>query len=125
MRCLFLLLLATSMLGACGDDDPGFNPDLDAPGRFGDSTSAVVIVNPVINEGSTTSIESGDARGGISIEAGALPAVFTNSSGLAVIEDLPLGTVPLKFNTGTITLDVIEEKELYDVIVAYRPDGVT
>ncbi len=36
------------------------------------------------------------------------------------MEDLPTGTVELDFNPGTYSFPVVEEKELYDVVVAYR-----
>jgi hypothetical protein len=36
------------------------------------------------------------------------------------VEDLPTGTVELDFNPGTYSFPVVEEKELYDVVVAYR-----
>lgn len=105
------------VLLACGDDPPK------TPGRFGEVTSAVVIVNPVINEGSSTSVESGTARSGIDIVAADLPVVTTDSSGLALIEELPTGKVTLDFDPGTFDLTVVQPKELYDVVLSYR-DGV-
>ncbi|MBZ4416666.1 hypothetical protein [Myxococcus sp. RHSTA-1-4] len=47
-------VLVGLVLVSCGDDDPPASP-----GRFGEVTSAVVLVNPVINQGSTTSVVPG------------------------------------------------------------------
>lgn len=111
-------LAAAAALSACGAPPPS------TPGRFGEITSAVVIVNPIINAGSSTSVAVGDRRGGVSIRAADLPSAQTDSTGLALIEGLPTGSIPLTLDSGTATLQVSAEKELYDVLLAYRPDGV-
>ena len=121
MRKLFLLSMI-SLAFSCGKDDPEPNPDA-AGTDFGKITSAVVIVNPKINEGSTTTITPGTQREGVSIKAGSLSPVTTDATGLAVIKNLPTGTVPVLFPNETINLNVIQEKELYDMVVSYTANG--
>lgn len=111
----FLGVMVAMVLAGCGEPTP-------VTGRFGEVTSAVVVVNPVINQGSTTTVESGPARSGVSFKAADLEPVQTDPTGLALVEDLPTGTVKLDFNPGTYSFQVAQEKELYDVVVAYR-DG--
>lgn len=123
MRRLLVLSLAVFAF-ACGKDDPEPNPDA-AGTDFGKITSAVVIVNPKINEGSTTSVVSGTQREGVSIKAGSLSPVVTDATGLAVIKNLPVGTVPVAFPNTTIDLSVAQEKELYDMVVSYTADGTS
>ncbi|WP_426752320.1 hypothetical protein [Myxococcus sp. Y35] len=103
-------------LAGCGEDSPA------SPGRFGEVTSAVVLVNPVINQGSSTSIEPGGARSGVAFRAEDLPVVETDASGMALVEHLPTGTVTLDFDPGTYSFQVSQEKELYDLALSYR-DG--
>lgn len=123
MKFSNLFIVSAALLAfSCGDDD---TPAPDAGGSdFGSVTSAVVIVNPKINEGSTTTIQPGTEREGISIKAGNLTAVPTDATGLAVTKGLPTGTVPLQFSSGSVNLDVVQEKELYDVVVSYTSNGV-
>lgn len=104
---------------ACGGDD-----EEAPPGRFGEVTSTVVVVNPVINRGSSTTVMSGSQRADVRIEAARLAPVKTDATGLAVIEGLPTGLVPLRFERGMVSLNVVAEKELYDVVVSVRDDGV-
>ena len=117
MKKLFYLAIVC-LLFSCGDDDaPVTVPDAGGS-DFGKITSAIVIVNPIVNQGSTTNIESGTQREGVSIKAGSLDPVSTDASGLAVIKNLPIGIVPFQFSNGTIDLNVIQEKELYDMVVS-------
>jgi hypothetical protein len=95
-----------------------------SPGRFGEVTSAVVVVNPVINQGSTTSAVPGTARVGVAFKAADLAPVKTDELGVALVEELPTGTVTLNFDPGTYSFQVVREKELYDVVVAYRNGSV-
>jgi hypothetical protein len=118
-----LLLAAVSLCLQSCKKDPETNPHTIMSG-FGEVTSAVVIVNPVINKGSSTSVVSGSQRGDVSLQAASLAAVKTDVSGLAVVENLPTGTVPLKFATGTIQLNVVNPKEHYDVVVSVKDNGV-
>ena len=79
------------LLLSCGKDDD--TPILDPGGsEFGKITSAIVIVNPIVNQGSTTTLESGTQREGVSITAGSLDPVATDATGLAVVKNLPIGT---------------------------------
>lgn len=105
-------LAAAAVLVGCGPPNP------DTPGRFGEVTSAIVVVNPVINQGSSTSVASGSARGGIQVQAGDGPIAMTDGYGLALLEGFPTGTVPFKFSPGAVNVQVVQDKELYDVVVA-------
>ncbi len=106
-------VLALALAGCGGEPTP-------ATGRFGEVTSAVVVVNPVINQGSSTTVAVGSERSGIEFTAADLEPVQTDSTGLALVEELPKGTVTLDFDPGTYSFQVEREKELYDVVVAYR-----
>lgn len=126
MKSLRLLLftLATGgslFLNSCKDDDaPVINPNLTPGGmNFGLISSAVVVVNPVINEGSSTTVPSGSTRSGVTIKVGELPSVTTDNNGLAVINDIPTGAQSLMFNNGNLSFDVANKGELYDMIVSY------
>jgi len=112
----FLGVWVALVLMGCGNDPTPVT------GRFGEVTSAVVVVNPVINQGSTTTVAPGAERSGVELEVADLEPVKTDSTGLALVEELPTGTVRLDFNPGTYSFQVVQEKELYDVVVAYR-DG--
>jgi hypothetical protein len=113
----YFALLAGVFLG-CGA------PSNQPPGKFGEVTSAVVLVNPVINAGSSTTVSSGNTRANVSIQAGYLLPVQTDMTGLAVIYELPTGTVPLELDTGSVNLTIQAEKELYDVVLSYDSAGV-
>jgi len=112
-RRLLAVLGALSLVGCGGDPTP-------VTGRFGEVTSAVVVVNPVINKGSTTTVVSGPERSGVRFRAADLDAVRTDATGLALVEDLPTGAVRLDFNPGTYSFNVVQQKELYDVVVSYQ-----
>ncbi|WP_153904235.1 hypothetical protein [Myxococcus sp. AB056] len=111
-----VVVTGLAMVG-CGEDTPR------SPGHFGEVTSAVVVVNPIINEGSTTSVSPGGDRSGVEFQAEDLPTSKTDSTGLALVEKLPTGSVTLGFDPGTFSFQVVQEKELYDVVLSYR-DGV-
>jgi len=122
ISCRIVILLFTVTLLQCGDKSTESKGDLtDTPGAFGDTTSAVIIVNPVINQGSSTTIESGTVRSNIEIKVNGLPPVTTDESGLAVVTGVPVGTaVPIIIENDTIFFQVFQERELYDVVVAYK-----
>lgn len=122
-RGFFVGLVGLLVFTGCKNDDEVVEP-LPIAGDFGQVTSAVVIVNPVINDGSTTTVTSGSVRKGVRINSGNLAAVTTDANGLAVIKGLPTGIVPLDFDKGTLPIDVKQEKELYDVVVSYKEDTV-
>jgi hypothetical protein len=121
-RFFLLSSVCLATFAACGGDKN--KDEAPPPGRFGEITSAVVIVNPTINQGSTTAVRVGTARRDVALKAGDLDQVRTDDTGLAVIEKLPTGPVPIKLDSGTVTLQVVAPKELYDVILGYGPDHV-
>jgi hypothetical protein len=105
---------------ACGGSDVSSEA---AQPLFGEETTAVVVVNPIINENSTTTVVPGDVRAGIHVGiADGGPATLTDDTGLAVLVDIPVGELELEIGDGVVLLDVREEGELYDVVVALR-DG--
>ncbi|HEX8435771.1 hypothetical protein [Archangium sp.] len=116
MKRFLGVLVVLGLAGCDGEPTPA--------GRFGEVTSAVVVVNPVINQGSTTSVAVGTARSGVEFQAADLEPVRTDSTGLALVEELPTGAVTLDFDPGTYSFRVEQEKELYDVVVAYRDGAV-
>ncbi|MEN8194161.1 MAG: hypothetical protein ABFS12_15160 [Bacteroidota bacterium] len=126
-KILVLFLIPMLLLvNTCGDDEITSPDNGGDPGGsdFGKTTSVVIIVNPKINEGSTTTVKSGTQRENVSIKAADLETVSTDPTGLAVIKDLPADTVSLKFSSRSIDLNVVQEKELYDVVVSYTSNGV-
>lgn len=116
MQRLWTLFCALMVTGCGGDDSPG------TPGRFGEVTSAVVIINPVINRGSTINVSPGSQREGVEFEAANRVQGRTDSTGLALVEELPTGTVELDFDPGTYSFQVVRARELYDVVLSYK-DG--
>jgi hypothetical protein len=58
----------------------------------------------------------------VDFEAAGRVKGLTDSTGLALVEDLPTGTVELDFDPGTYSFQVVQEKELYDVVLSYK-DG--
>jgi len=120
-RGLLFGVLSWLVFTGCKKDDPSPTP---IAGNFGEITSAVIIVNPVINDGSTTTVTSGPLREGVSISSGDLDPVSTDATGLAVIKGLPTGIVSLDFDIGSVSINVVQDKELYDVVVSYK-DNVT
>lgn len=122
---LMALAFPVVVLFSCGDDPPPYGATADTPGDYGFSTSAAIVVNPVINRGSSTTIASGSERNNVAIAAGTMPTAYTDSTGLAVISGIPVQQdLPLTFNTGSVLLDVMHTYELYDVVVSYTPSGV-
>ncbi|QCK15241.1 hypothetical protein DCC35_11030 [Mangrovivirga cuniculi] len=122
-RFTYLFALLILIITSCSSDDEGQTPNAGGS-DFGQITSAVIIVNPVINEGSTTTIKSATQRDSVLITTSGAPNETTDSTGVAVIKGLPTGTNTLEFPTGNTGFDVIQEKELYDVVVSYTDTGV-
>ena len=127
-RCGFALIVAAHLVAAaCGhrDDD---DDDDEVPGLFGDVASMVVIVNPVINQGSNTTVQPGAERGGIVVSiAETTPSVAdtTDDTGLAVLSPALTGPNSLRFEeAGAITVQVVQQRELYDMVVAVRAGAV-
>lgn len=120
------LLACATLFTACSKDDDGedVNPDLTAGGmNFGETTSAVVVINPVINEGSTTTLTPGTARKDVAVRIGDMPVQTTDAMGLAVFNDIPTGTQNLHFDEASLSFDVMQQGELYDLIVSYTGDA--
>jgi hypothetical protein len=89
LALLSLSALLAAGAGACGDD----SPDSMDPGdlRF-DVTTLVVVVNPVINDGTRVPLPTpGSPRGGITVSDADGPAVTTDDSGIAVLAPMPTG----------------------------------
>lgn len=107
------------LVSACGPTTPS------TVGRFGEVTSAVVVVNPVINQGSSTSVTPGPQRANVEVRAGDGPVVLTDDTGLALLEDFGPGAVPFRFAPGSVDVNVVNPKELYDVVVSVTGSGVT
>ncbi len=74
----FLGAVVVLMWAGCGEPTP-------VTGRFGEVTSAVVVVNPVINQGSTTSVTPGPARSGVLFWSADLEPVVTDPTGIAMV----------------------------------------
>lgn len=127
-RCgLALIVAALLVAAACGprgDDDD----DDEVPGLFGDVASMVVIVNPAINQCSNTTVQPGTQREGIVVSiAETTPSVSdtTDDTGLAVLSPALTGPNTLRFDEeGAITVQVVQQRELYDVVVAVRSGAV-
>ena len=68
------ILAALPVYRGCDD-----NPE-DSPFDYGFVTSAVFVVNPVINEGSTTNIQPGSMRDNVYIKAGSLPSASSRAA---------------------------------------------
>lgn len=116
-RVLLLVASATSVT-ACGPRVP------ETPGGFGQLTSAVVLVNPVINEGSTTTGATGPVREGVAISSEGGTNAETDETGLAVVQRFTTGEATLTFDSGSVELSGVQERELYDVVVSYTESGV-
>lgn len=85
----------------------------------------MILVNPVINDGSGTTISSGTVREGVTVSSPGVQSVTTDAEGVAIIKNLPVGeAVPLKFSSGDVFINIVQEKELYDVVVSYNENGV-
>ena len=124
MVCL-VFVSCLALVAGCGDDaGEGAGGNNGAPGEFGEVTSAVVIANPELNQGSSTSVQVGSQRADVEVTVDELEPVVTDGTGLAVVRDIPTGTIPFEFEPGSVTVNVQQEKELYDVVVAVRNDGV-
>jgi hypothetical protein len=97
----------------------------DTPGFFGETTSAVFVINPVINEGSNTTVVPGTERHNIRIMIEGVDTVYTDSTGLAVLRNIPVGSnnIFVGNNSDTVYLDVVTEKDLYDLVLSYKPES--
>jgi hypothetical protein len=93
------------------------------PGEFGKSTSIVVYINPVVNNGTTPNIVMGTEREGIAVKTENGNVVYTDINGIAVLKSVPVkNDCPVYINDQIIYIDVLAEFDQYDVIVRYM-DG--
>lgn len=90
--------------------------------EFGEESSAVLVVNPEINEGSATSVEIGSERS-VPFELADRNSLQTDETGLASLTGLPTDQLDLEFETGTTSFEVQNEGEHYDLVAAVRDDG--
>ncbi len=124
MRYLLLSLLFASA-AACGGDPETTVVTTGTPGDFGTSTSAVILVNPRINQGSRTTVSPGLVRDGVEIGVeGTNLLSITDTAGIAVLSGLPTGDVTFDFGTGKLPVRIQQAREMYDVVVALDAAGV-
>jgi len=100
---------------------------IDTPGDFGLTTSAVIVINPKINQGSSTNLVPGIQREGIAVRADTALPVTTDSNGLAILTGILVDSMlPIIFANAqdTLLLHVHREKELYDVVVSFKNNVV-
>ncbi|HQP70522.1 MAG TPA: hypothetical protein PLK90_09000 [Clostridiales bacterium] len=121
-------VISLGLIISCSDDD-GTKPNDDplgpeTPGFYGETTSAVFVINPIINVGSSTTVTPGTDRNGIRIMINGVDTVHTDSSGLAVMRNLPVGinNILVGNNNDTVYLDVVNEKDMYDLVLSYKPE---
>lgn len=129
LRALSLPVTVVLAAVACAPASSGRGGDGNdsLPGHFGSTTSIVTIVNPIINQGSTTSVVPGDGRQGVPVVVeDSVPELraSTDETGLAVIAEVPIGDHSIRFEHGAVPVSVQQHGELYDVVVADRADGV-
>lgn len=111
---LFTITAALAMAAGCGGDD---DPDL----PFGE-TAVVVVVNPLPNEGNTTSPPAfaGTEYAGIEVDAEPGGSNTTDDTGLAVLRDLDAGDLDLVFDgAASLPLAIAGEGDVYDLAVAH------
>jgi hypothetical protein len=88
----------------------------------------VVVVNPVVNTGSTTPVPNtaGSDRAAIGLDAEPGGAGTTDSTGLAVVnEGLSAGALSLIFGQGSsLPFTIVSDGDVYDLAVAYDGNGV-
>lgn len=131
-RILRVALLSLVLVACGGGDTANGGSDDSAPDTdedyaaevpdFGNETSAVVVANPTINEGSATSVEAGDARS-VEFSVDDRGPFQTDETGLASITGLSAGSHDFAFDSGAVPLDVQNEGEHYDLVVATRDGG--
>ncbi len=131
VHLLALCSLLFIALAACGERERDRGDDDDRQGgaaepRFGEVTTVVVVVNPYINDNSSIEDTTGSERADVPV------AIYdeddeyytrTDSTGLAVLEDVPVGSWDLEIGDGYVPLEIFAEGELYDVVVSLR-DGI-
>lgn len=127
MRTLIVSTTLAVLFAGCPNERDDDDDDR-VPGPFGSVTTIVVLVNPVINEGSATDVESGAQRDGVLVEVeDSVPTLTatTNDDGIAVLSGVPVGTNVLRIGDGSLAVEVIAERELYDVVVSVDRADVT
>lgn len=107
-----LSLVALGASFACGGIDPGL--------PFGD-TAIAIVVNPVENEGNTEPPPFvSDLVASVDISADPGGAATTDSTGLALLQDLEEGPIDLIFEgDALLPFDIISEGDVYDLAVAF------
>ncbi len=117
------IVFALFVAGCGREDDRG---GAEAP-RFGEVTTVVVIVNPVINDGSSVTDEGDGVRADIPIALNSPEdySTRTDATGLAVLEGVPVGEWMLMVGDGEVPLEIHAEGELYDVVVTLNGDDAS
>jgi hypothetical protein len=119
----FLAIGLGLALQGCGDVNNGANPDR----PFGETT-IVVVVNPVINDGNTTTVPAvyDETRvSGIGVDAHPGDSDTTDENGFAVLDELDPGVIGLVFDGGPeLPVTVMAEGDVLDLAVAYDGESV-
>ncbi len=116
-------LIAAGLLAGCGNRAGSRNPDQ----PFG-STALVTVVNPQVNDGNTTAIPESAAvvREGVGVDVDPGGAATTDTTGMAVIDDVAAGEIDVLFDGGvSLPLTILADGDVYDLAVAYDGSEVT
>lgn len=128
---LLLLIVPLGCIPARPSDGPrvdaviaggvGDEPDVEAgrPVSFAEG-GLVMVVNPVVHPASTGALAVPAGRADIGIVVGPL-ATRTDASGLAVLDDVPVGTAVVQFQNGAVNVSIVQPG-LVDTVVLYHPD---
>lgn len=117
--CCFGLLVAGPH-GGCGCA----TRDADRP--FGD-TAVVVVLNPAVNDGNTTTVPTSwsTQREGVVVDAVPGGSATTDATGLAVIEEVVAGEVEIQFDAGPLLgFQIVSNGDVYDLAAAYNGSEV-
>lgn len=109
-------------LAACGDDTVTNPTDV----TFGETT-AVYVVNPVVNDASQKAVPTpGPTQSGVDVAVQDGPSATTDAGGVAVLAPVPAGTNGVSFddgsNTGSLSLEMADG-DLREIAVALDDGG--
>jgi hypothetical protein len=105
---------------ATDDEQLNIKPS-ELPGDYGNSTSVVVYVNPVINGGTTETVNIGNQRSGIEVRLENGKTVTTDENGIAVFKNLSeRGNLPIFIEGQEIAVNISGDKDQYNILVGYK-----